>query len=192
MSATQNRGRGSRTFNPDDELAFDDAAESNVGGGTVGEANAAGGVPEVIDLSGVNEDEDFPILPAGIYPAVINNVQFRKSRETDRPMWGWEFDVTDESGDRPQRRKVWFYFMLDDADRRPQLKRFLKRVAPDIDLRAVNVYTTPDELGGRPCQIKVTVDTDRRNGGQRNNVRDILPPATESDDDGGELSFLTS
>src|SRR5256885_2405842 len=70
-------------------------------------SEASPGAGTMIDLSGVDENADaFPVIPRGIYPAVVDEVTYGLSQSSGNPMWTWKFEISegDYSG-----RKLFFH-----------------------------------------------------------------------------------
>lgn len=138
----------------------------------------------VIDMSGVDENAaDFPVLPRGLYPAIVEQLDFGPSKNSGNPMWSWRFEISE--GEYAGQKL--FYYSVLTAEQLPRLKKVLMRIAPELLETAFNPKTVADQgvLIGKACTIRV--DVKPYEGKPRNNVRDVLP-AQEST--GGDTSFL--
>jgi hypothetical protein len=137
----------------------------------------------MIDLSGVDENADaFPVIPRGIYPAVVDEVVYGMSVSSGNPMWTWKFELSE--GDYAGR-KLFFHTPFVE-NMMPRLKKVLSRIAPELLNGPFNPEQIANEsiLVGKECRIRL--DIKMYEGKNRNNVRDVLPP----DSGTGEASFL--
>ncbi len=147
------------------------------------QSEASPGAGSMIDLSGVDENADaFPVIPRGIYPAVVDEVTYGLSNASGNPMWTWKFEISE--GDY-QGRKLFFHTPFVE-NMMPRLKKVLSRIAPELLNAPFDAEQIANEsvLVGKECQIRL--DIRPYEGKPRNNVRDVLPPKTA----GGEASFL--
>ena len=124
----------------------------------------------VFNLEGVSESGTFEIIPPGTYDAVIDNAEFGHSQRSNNPMITWIFTVPYNDRDR----RVYFHTPLVEGSL-PRLKRLLVRVDPSYPLAQFNAKQSPMDFIGKACRVKLGVRM--YEGQQRNEVRDILPPA---------------
>ena len=47
----------------------------------------------VVDLSGIDEDVKFEVIPRGKYPGVVSSVEFNFSQSSGNPMFSWELEI---------------------------------------------------------------------------------------------------
>lgn len=138
----------------------------------------------MVDLTGVDENADaFPVIPRGIYPAVVDEVTYGLSQASGNPMWTWKFELSE--GDYAGR-KLFFHTPFVE-NMMPRLKKVLSRIAPDLLQGPFDPERIANEsiLVGKECRVRL--DIKMYEGKNRNNVRDVLPPETAG---GGEASFL--
>ena len=140
---------------------------------TEGAAIVDDGDSLVVNLSGVDEQGDFEVIPRGIYPAVVSDVQFGHSQSSGNPMWTWILEISD--GEH-EGTKLYSYTVFNEKGL-ARAKRTINRVAPEL----LEGPFSPEQVAldgillDKPCQIRV--DIRPYEGQKRNNVRDILPPA---------------
>lgn len=140
----------------------------------------------VIDLSQDDENKaGFPILPRGMYPAIVDDCTFSLSQNSGNPMWTLVFEI--ESGDFAGQKQ--FFHLPFTPKMRSRIKRFLVRVAPELANAPFDPKEVADsgQLVGKRAQLRI--DIREYNKKDRNNVRDVLPP---SDDTGAGSNFLGS
>ncbi len=143
---------------------------------------AAGDDGFVVDFSQVS-DQQFPVLPRGIYDAEIDDLTFGMSQSSGNPMWTTKFEVVHEG----KKSKLFSHAVFTPAAM-PRTKKFVAAVAPE--LLSAGPFN-PKEVAeggtllGRKCRIRV--DIKPYEGQLRNNVRDVLPPAEGA---GSTDSFL--
>lgn len=168
-----------KTVQADDLDAFvDDDAGTGLPATEAG--NADYGDDDVLDLSGVDENQQYPVLPAGIYPALLDTAEYGRSQKGN-PMITWTFKVHNEDTGRDQR--VWQYSVLNE-DGFPRLKRMLLRLQPGYDTSQFRPRTSPQDFVGLECRLRLRVQAGREGNGPRNQIADILPP------DEGSSSFI--
>lgn len=134
----------------------------------------------IVDLSGVDENAGFEILPRGIYNAVVDDLEFGYSQNSGNPMWTWRVEV--EDGDFAGR-KLFTHTTFNEGGL-PRTKKAIMRVAPELlegPFDPEKVAESGVMLGKR---LRVRVDIRPYQGEKRNNVREILAPG------GGEDAFL--
>jgi hypothetical protein len=143
------------------------------------EQDLSSGAVGMIDLSGVPEEAEFPVIPRGIYPAVVDDLTYGFSQASGNPMWTWKFELTegavDNNGASLTGRKLFFHTPFVE-NMLPRLKKVLSRVAPELLQGPFNAETIANEgsMVGKPCRIRL--DIKPYEGKPRNNVRDVLAP----------------
>lgn len=150
-------------------------ADAGVG---VGSGTDEGGM--VFNLTDVEEERKFEILPKGTYPAVVDSFEFGASSKGN-PMITAVYSVTDPEF---ENRKIYDYMVLagDGKDfGLAKIKKFLIRVCPDMDITSFNPKTVSDEgtAVGRECRLVVGIQTQKQGeykGEKRNTIKDILAP----------------
>lgn len=159
----------------------DDNGSFNLGGApaqaTVNAAQDAGG--DVFDLTGVEENKSFELLPKGKYGAIVDELTFGDS-SSGNPMITAVFQITDAEF---AGRKMYDYWVLggDGAEfGKAKLKKFLLRVCPETDISAFHPakFCDSGDAIGRGCTLEVAITTQKKGdykGQKRNQVRDILP-----------------
>lgn len=130
---------------------------------------AEGGL--LIDLTNVEEDAGFEVLPRGIYDCVVSNLSFEYSQASGNPMWTWELEV--EEGEFASR-KLFTHTVFKGAGL-GRTKRTISRVAPELLEAAFDPEEIADKgtMLGKRCRARV--DVKPYEGQPRNNVKDVLP-----------------
>jgi hypothetical protein len=148
------------TFDPDATLDMSDSAsESN-------------DESLVFNLEDVAEDAGPRPLAPGVYDAVVDGIEFSRSQRSNNPMWTWTFRVHDAESDR--ERTVFFHttFTEEGVGR---VKKTLRTISPDVDLRAIRPTEPPLELIDMPCRLRLR--NRMYEGSMRTNVSAVMPPA---------------
>lgn len=154
----------------------DDEETTPFDAGTDGEDNdepvlADGDLPELIDLSEV-EATTFELIPRGLYPAVIEEVEYGLSQTSNLPMLTWTFALTYEEKER--RLKYWTTLAGDGAGR---TKALLATLAPELDLAKLDPYSLDDYFSGAEVMVRVTIRADREDRSlKRNNISAVMLP----------------
>lgn len=128
-----------------------------------------------MDFSNYDEKAQFEPLPAGVYNAVIENME-RKTSKAGNPMLTLTFKVVHEDY---KNRKLFNHFVLDPSNTisMGRLKKFLIEVFPDVDLTNVN-FDEMIQQGtaiGRECTLKVAQRA--YNGNMTNDVKEVMGPS---------------
>jgi hypothetical protein len=132
---------------------------------------------QMIDLSDVPDEQEYPVIPRAVYPALVDDLTFGYSQSSGNPMWTWRFEVSD--GEHTGH-KLFFHTPFVE-NMMPRVKKVLARIAPELLSGPFNPEQVAMEgsLIGRACRIRV--DIRPYQGKQRNNVRDVLPAAEGGD-----------
>jgi hypothetical protein len=125
-----------------------------------------------IDLEGVSEGREWPVLDAGTYLAKIVSIESGKSK-AGNPMLTWTFSVSDHPG----TLRMWTAL---DAKSLWKIKGIFSNLGYSVD-GELDVDT--DELVGREVAIEVTVGD--WNGSPTNNVDDVKDAAAAGTDNWG-------
>lgn len=136
------------------------------------------------DLTGVDENKkmDFPVLPGGTYPAMIEELTFGESKKGSA-MITIKFNVLGQERDH----FVYDYLVLEGKGADfglAKLKKFLVRVTPEANLGAFNPgeYADSGMAIGKRCQLvlKIVNGKGEYAGTKNNRIDDILAPDTGS------------
>lgn len=134
----------------------------------------------VFDLSNVEEQQGFELLPKGKYPAIVDEMDFSES-QAGNPMIATKYKVVE--GEH-EGRVLFDYWVLTGNGAefgQAKLKKFLVRVCPEVDLSAFNPADFCEEgvAIGRECLLDVAIQTQKKGdykGEKRNTIRDVLAP----------------
>lgn len=134
-----------------------------------------GGDGFTVDLTDVEADKGFPVLPAGLYPSTVEECEYKLSNAAGKPMWAIKLAVDDDESKDLVNRKLflnvsWAENMIARG------KSFLMKVAPELIVTNFNPKTVADEglLLGKPLRAKVGIRLYQ--GERRNEVKDVLAP----------------
>lgn len=143
-------------------------------------AQVEGGGSMTINFADVPDETELPVVPRGIYPAVVDELTYGFSQSSGNPMWTWRFEISE--GDHAGR-KLFFHTPFVEA-MLPRVKKVLSRVAPELLQGSFNPEQIANEgtMIGKACKIRI--DIKPYEGKPRNNVRDVLESG------GSEGSFL--
>lgn len=152
------------------------------GGANVTAGNDNGGM--TFDLTGVEEDKKFEIIPKGTYPAVVDELDFGDSK-SGNPMITVKYSLTCPEY---ENRVLYDYWVLKDKGAEfglAKLKKFLVRVCPDIALSNFNPKDFADQgiAVGRQCNLVLGIQTQKQGeykGEKRNTVKDVLAAESQS------------
>jgi hypothetical protein len=145
----------------------------------------------VVDLSDTSDKIEYPVLPRGIYDAELVTMEYTQSQRSGNNMWACQVELTDpallekNNGKAP---KLYHHLVFTEGGM-PRVKQFLMRIKCDDDANLAllkgkfNAQTIADEGTLLGARMRVKVDIRRYQGSNRNNVKDILPPANKA---GGE------
>ncbi len=144
----------------------------------VGAGQDVGGM--TFNLTDVEEDKKFELIPKGTYSAVVDSFEFGESK-SGNPMITVVYSLTDPEF---ENRKLYDYMVLagDGKDfGLSKLKKFLVRVCPDADITNFNPqgFSDAGTSIGRECRLVIGIQTQKQGeykGEKRNTVKDILSP----------------
>lgn len=154
---------------------------AGAGAGVSAENDAEG---LVFDLSGVEEDKKFEVIPKGTYDAVVDELDFGDSK-AGNPMVTVKYSLTDGEF---ANRVIFDYWVLAGAGAefgQAKLKKFLVRVCPDVDITKFNPKSFADTGAavGRQCRLSLGIQVQKQGeykGEKRNTVKDILAAEANS------------
>lgn len=120
----------------------------------------------------------FQPLPPGIMMCEIADHQYAISK-AGNPMISVQFRVTDP---RYDGRLLFTHFVLNSEFGRVNLKKFLVRVCPEVDLKtfAPKRFCNEGTAIGRPCRVRIRIGVNK--GKKGNEVREILAAGDASAD----------
>jgi hypothetical protein len=126
----------------------------------------------VFNLEDVDENAGPRPLAPGVYDATVDGIEYSRSQRSNNPMWTWTFKVHDPETER--ERTVFFHttFTEDGVGR---VKKTLKTIHPEMDLRSVRPTDPPLELIDMPCRLRLR--NRMYEGSMRTNVSAVMPPA---------------
>lgn len=137
-----------------------------------------------VDLSGTDENAQVEAMPRGIYPVVLDQLDYGQSQRSGNNMWTWIWEVSDGEY---AGRKLWLHTTFTEAGL-PRVKRTLARIKTDDGYEAQlltsrfnpeNVANEGRLLGAR-CRLRVDIRVYQ--GRKTNNVRDVLAVTGEGSD----------
>jgi hypothetical protein len=130
-----------------------------------------------VDLSGVDESGDFPVVPRGLYPCYIHDCVFKYSEASGNPMWELTLQVV--PGHEYENSRFWFYITFHEEGL-PRAKKAIARFAPELLEGPFDPEVVAEEGTLLERRLRAKVDIRPYQGKKRNNVKDILP-AEEGD-----------
>lgn len=151
-------------------------AFEDVSGETLDENRVAGASFEtdndgniMIALDDVQE-QSFEAIPKGIYPVVIEQVEYQLSKSSGQPMWNVRLGVTD--GEYTNRKL--FTFISFSPKALPGTKGTIRVIAPHLLQGQFNPKQIAEdgELIGIQCRVKVSIET--YEGQDRNRVQRFM------------------
>lgn len=130
----------------------------------------------VVDFSQVPDQGELPCLPRGVYDVEVDDLTFGMSQSSGNPMWTWKFAV---DGGEHNGRKLFLHTPF-AASIISRTKKIIGIFAPELLEKPFNPKEVAEsgEMLGRKARARV--DIRKWEGKNRNNVRDILPPAAGS------------
>jgi hypothetical protein len=138
----------------------------------------------LVDLSGTTEDTRYPVIPRGIYDAELLEMEYGRSQRSNNPMWTtiWELTSDKLANKDGQQPRVWLHLTFSDGGL-PRVKRALARMKCDDDFNKTllegkfDPQRVADEGRMIGARARLRIDVRRYEGQNRNQVRDVLPPA---------------
>lgn len=141
----------------------------------------------VINLNNVDETKTggFEALPAGIYAAIIEEVELTDSKKGS-PMLKWTFKLTNKEY---KNRKMFNYTLLDKDFGVAMLKKTIMCSEAQVDFDSFDIeqFVKDGEAVGLPIGLKLGIQN--YNGEKRNNVKDVLPVEEVEEDDDFDSNF---
>lgn len=132
----------------------------------------------VFDLSGVEENKSFEVIPKGTYEAVVDELEFGESK-AGNPMITVKYMLTTPEY---ENRVIFDYWVLSGKGGEfglGKLKTFLTRVCPEVDITAFNPANFSDSgvAVGKICKLTLGIQTQKQGeykGEKRNTVKEVL------------------
>jgi len=137
----------------------------------------------VVDLSGVEEDGGFEVLPKGVYDAAVETCEFKHSK-TGNPMWALKMVV--EDGDYAGRKL--FTHLIFSEKMMGRTKKAIRTLgAADLLEGPFNPKSADvtEALVGKRCRIQV--DISEYEGEKRNEIKNLRPAQGGTSGDGFDV-----
>jgi len=123
------------------------------------------------NMKETEEDSGFAPLPGGTYSVTIENCEFKMSKK-GFPMWSLMYAVSD--GEYAEKNRKIFDIVSLKAEQQGRVKKFVKRVAPELaELETFNPKKVAEEglLIGRQLKVKIDIEQSEEYG-NRNRVKE--------------------
>lgn len=142
----------------------------------------------LVDLSGV-EELKFELIPKGNYDAIIDSLEYGKSKSSGAPMFTWVFQI---EGGEFAGRKLYYYTSFSNKALKGT-KTSLLRIDSELFAGQFNPQEIADsgQLLGRALRIKISHEERQDNGELQARVAQILPPASGDGSSAGGNGFLS-
>jgi hypothetical protein len=144
------------------------------------------------DMSAVDEDQGFPVAPAGVYDLAVDSLDFGQSQTSGNDMWTIRFLITggesDPSGEVAGKNIKFRHYQVFSVDQRGRAKRMLSCMGRDDLANDQNFdpkKVADDKiLVGTSVRARLNVRKSAEYGDQ-NQVAQFLPAAAAGGGDGG-------
>lgn len=142
----------------------------------------------IVDLSGV-EELKFDLIPKGNYDAIIDSLEYGKSKSSGAPMFTWVFAI--EGGDFAGR-KLYYYTSFSNKALKGT-KTSLLRIDAEMFAGQFNPQEVAEsgQMLGKHVRIKISHEERQDNGEMQARVQSILPPAAGDGTSAGGNAFLS-
>jgi hypothetical protein len=162
------------TFTEGGEVSFNAADDGE------GTAETEDGEGLVVDLSGTSEQE-FPVLPDGIYEANVFSLEYGKSQRSGNWMWTWVFEIEGYEDEKVNGRRQYYYTTFNEGGL-SRVKKTLARIRADENYQEQllktnfkpGVVAEEGRLLGAKCRLKL--GKRKYEGNWRNEIKDVLAP----------------
>ena len=135
----------------------------------------------IVDLSGVDENGDFPVMPRGVYPTTVESCTYEISQSGGNPMWSLILEVNEGEY---QGQKLFTHIVFSEKAL-PRAKKAIMILKSELLDGPFNPEEQAEELVGIDCAARV--DIKKYEGKDRNNVKAILPASAAG---GSSESFM--
>jgi hypothetical protein len=127
-----------------------------------------------VDLSGVDPSKPRPLVPKGVYDAVIDDAQFGYSNNSGNPMWTLVCAI---DGGEYSGRKFYTYIVW-TPEQMPRAKQTLQRIAPEL---AAAKFKVDDDnilaqIQGKRIRIQIAHRWYKEEKRHTENIKQVLPP----------------
>jgi len=116
-------------------------------------------------------ESSFPLIPEGVWPAMLKGVESKETRAGDSTYWRWEYEVHYEDDKGVDRTgKQW-----DNTSLKDEAEWRLKQV---FEAYGVPSDTDTDDLVGKWVTLQINqapIGAGSRKGEQGNNIVKVLP-----------------
>jgi hypothetical protein len=144
------------------------------------------------DMDATDEDSGFEPMPKGIYGAVVEELEYKMSQSSGKPMWAITWAVTSPAEFAEKNRKLFSYVSFKDTQL-GRAKQFVKRIAPELaTVKNFSPKRVAEEglLLGKPARLKVGLSKPTEEyPDPRNEVKDVLAPGKAGSGEGGGSGF---
>lgn len=132
----------------------------------------------LFDMEAV-EEGSFEVIPKGTYNAIIDEVEYKLSNSSGKPMWAISLTITDGAY---EGRKLFTNISFSEKAL-PMAKTQIMRIAPEVISKRFDPRKIAEsgELVHKLCRAKTKIEI--YEGEERTRVQTLLAPA-EGDDDG--------
>ena len=143
------------------------------------------GQPVVVDLSDVDADQAFELMPKGKYVVIVDDLEYGLSQSSGNPMWTWIFKIAEGEY---EGRKLWYHTVF-QSNTLGMVKRALNAVGSDLGGQTFNPddVANSGDLVGLRCVAKVGFNV--YEGSKRNKITALEAEGEGGADAGGD-SFL--
>lgn len=131
-----------------------------------------------MNLTDVDEESDFEILPDGDYNFVVENVEYTHSKTSGKPMLKWTLELIETEEGKFDARKIWVYTVLVGCDYHFKvLKKLLKRVVlmNDEDLQAFAPKEFCDMAVALGAKGTIRLGSKLKDGKKEQTQKEFLP-----------------
>lgn len=126
----------------------------------------------VIDMNSV-EEGSFEVLPKGTYDCIIDEVEYKLSQSSGKPMWNIRLTVV--NGEYANRKL--FHIISFSEKALPMAKTQINRIAPELLSERFNPRKIAEDgsLVGKACRAKTKIEA--YEGEDRTRVQTLIAPA---------------
>lgn len=132
------------------------------------------------DMSDVEAEDGYPVLPKGNYSAIVDGCDYQKSKNSGKPMWKMAFLITEEEH-ASKNLKVFSYQVFQD-DQKGRVKALLESLGhADLGGKDFNPKQIADDkvLVGSPCVLRLDIRQSDEYGNS-NEVKRVMKEGTGS------------
>lgn len=132
------------------------------------------------DMTQTEAEDGYPVLPKANYKAIVDSVEYQKSKNSGNPMWKMGFLITEE--EHVSKNLKVFSYQVFKPDQMGRVKALLENLGhAELNTPDFNPKRIADDkvLVGSPCVLRLDI-RDSEEYGKSNEIKRVMKEGTGS------------